>query len=165
MADVAVLETEQTAPVLPPEKVKDAANLIRNSVRDIFSSWEELKNPRLRDQGGVTEFRRPQGAIGEGLWDVEDSGGYSTYHLLTSGAEWMITVQPGGIGSYKDSFISARRKTTQNGKEIIESPDRNSQEALDLAVRFVQQINGGEIPSTLLQISSSQNLQAPSHSK
>lgn len=151
------LETEQRAPVLPPEKVKEAANLIGGSVRDILSSWEEYKKPRLINQEGVKEFHRPQGAKGAGLWEAEDSGGYSTYRLLTSGAEWSITVQPGGIGSYKDSFISAWRKTTQNGKEIIESPDKNSQAALDLAVKFVQQINGGEIPPALLQLSSAQN--------
>ena len=154
MADAAVLETERPI-TLPPEKVKDAANLIRNSVGEILSSWEEYQNPNSIDKEGVKTFHRPQKANGEGWWEVEDSGSFSTYSLLTSGAEWRITVQPGGIGSYRNPFISARRKTRgYDGKDIIESPAKNSQEALGLAVKFVQQINGGEIPPTLLQLSS-----------
>lgn len=161
----AVLETEQRSKILSPKELKNAANLISGSLRNIFSSWGEYRRPSSIDKEGVKTFHRPQRANGEGLWEVEDSSGYSAYRLLTSGAEWSITVQPGGIGSYKDSFISAWSKTTQNGKEIIESPDKNSQKALNLAVKFVQQINGGKIPATLLPLSSPQNLQAPSYSK
>ncbi|MBI3109559.1 hypothetical protein HYZ06_00785 [Candidatus Daviesbacteria bacterium] len=155
MTNAAVLETEQRAPVLPSEEVKRAADLLRNSVGEILSSWEEYQNSSSADKKGVREFYRPQGANGEGLWEVEDSGSFSTYSLLTSGAEWRITVQPGGIGSYRNPFISTwRKRRGYDGKDIIESPAKNSQEALGLAVKFVQQINGGEIPPALLQLSS-----------
>ncbi len=157
MADVSVAEKTEEAPViLSPDEVGKAAQAAREEINKIFSLWEEYRKPRLINQGDTKEFQRSAGLVGEGLWEVNNLGGYSKYHLLrgvkidgkNSSEEWEILLQPGGVGVWQNAVISAFMRRTKDGQTIVkESPDKNTRQALDLVVDFVRQINGGKTPA------------------
>lgn len=162
MPDATVLEkTEQDIEVLSWEEVSKAAKLLKEEMEKIFSSWEEYKNPRFINQGDTKEFERPQGLNGDGLWEINEVGGCYKYHRSrrveegngSFSEEWTLTVQPGGIGVYRDAIISASKQRTKAG-QIIErvSPPKNTRGALSLMIEFAKDINGGETPSALLKL-------------
>ncbi|MBI2040019.1 hypothetical protein HYT18_03020 [Candidatus Microgenomates bacterium] len=164
------VEVEQNSQVLSEEEVRETAASVKGTTNRIISGWPEYKTAHTMDKGesDTLEFQRAKGLAGEGLW-VVTAGGPSTQYSLSRGGQdgkekfvedWQIGIQQGGKGVYKESIISASRIRTKDNQVFEkEEPSPNTNEATELVLKFVKEINGGQAPPELVKLQSSQSSQ------